>query len=177
MKKKYKESMVAELTIKEENIEQVLAIKKVKHFLFDDEKGYFKKKYGVNFKLEDYDFVKIKWEIMDSLYTLPEENFLSVIKKYMRESKFQSKGLYYSLSIYSIHIIFLVNMMISLLQIFSLAQIDFSILRKLITFISLAFVFLLMAIFFKIFKFNQRKGEDLFPFQEEEQKENIGLFK
>jgi hypothetical protein len=59
-----------DLNIDETNIDNILNNSKVHNFLFKDEFGYFKQKYGTKFNLENSDMILIKNEILEiSLYT------------------------------------------------------------------------------------------------------------
>jgi hypothetical protein len=170
-RKIFKQETPHSLYVNEKNLDEFLSFPKVKYFLFHNSQSYFKKKYGVEFDLENYDYILIKNEIRDlidgihseqlSLDEINENNeTLFHFKELIIESKKYVNELKVCLAVHLVHIVFIIILVISFCLILHIIKVEYGLLRAITTVVALLFICFVMIICFKmILKFEKNKKE------------------
>jgi len=135
-------------------IDNIILYNRVRSYLFYDNNSHFKKKYGKDFELQNYDMIIIKSEIIDLLKK--DEKLKDIISDCHKSSI----DLKVYLSVTLVHILLLLTFLISFCLNLNILRVDYGYIRCITTFVSLLFIILVVFICFKtLFKFDKNRQD------------------
>lgn len=129
--------------LKNSNIEEYLALHRVKFYLFYKEDSHFKQKYG-----RDFNYENCRDSIIEEVKNLICED--EELRNIINDSNKSLDELKISIGIYLIQIILLLSLVISLCILLHNIHVEFGMLKAITTLISLIFILFCIIICFKI---------------------------
>jgi len=135
-----------DLPINENTIHKYMNFQSVKIHLFYKENSYFKIKYGNDFDPDYYDMILIKHEV----YEILKKDSDPILKKLIVENIQNLNEIKVSLAINLIWILVLFAFFISFCLLLNSLQMDFGLLKSLISVIAMLFIVFVMVICFKM---------------------------